>query len=159
MGDDLWGLTLSHHLPRMLMGLDGGLNEWFLWQQLHNLNVWEGEETWRRRPQQQGLLCNKQLCMCPWVHLSDPRGLLLNIIFFKVTGPKNYGIFVPDMQIFLKIQSGNETGVVSQILIKFWLWMVCLSPYTSHFSWQPEMFLKYCLILKTFWIATKTSYA
>ncbi len=39
------GLTLSHHLTRMLMGSEGGLNEWFLWQQLYNLNVWEGEKT------------------------------------------------------------------------------------------------------------------
>lgn len=38
------GLTLSHHLPRMPMGLEGRLTEWFLWQQLYNLNVWEVEE-------------------------------------------------------------------------------------------------------------------
>lgn len=85
MGDDLWGIDTILPPTQNADGLGWGLNEWFLWQQLHNLNVWEGEETWRRRPQQQGLLCNKQLCMCPWVHLSELWGLLLNInVFFRI---------------------------------------------------------------------------
>lgn len=51
------GLTLSHHLPRMLMGSEEGLNEWFLWKQLYNLNAWEGEK------REEGGLNNKGCCV------------------------------------------------------------------------------------------------
>lgn len=58
-------------------------------------------------------------------------------------------VFVPDMQILKKNQSGNQTVIASQILITFWLWIACLSSYTSLLSWQPAMVLKFCLILMT----------
>lgn len=86
VGDDLWGIDTTY--PECWWALERGMNEWFLWQQLYNLNVWEGEETWRIKPQQ-GLLCNS-ICMCPWDHLSDPRGLLLNVFFRSYWNKKIY---------------------------------------------------------------------
>lgn len=46
----------------MLMGLRGGLNDWFLWQLFYNFSVLQLEEAQKQRPQQQALLCN--CCAC-----------------------------------------------------------------------------------------------
>lgn len=49
MDDDLWEErgaidTVSPPTQNADGVLRGEMNEWFPWQQLHNLNVWEGEE-------------------------------------------------------------------------------------------------------------------
>lgn len=49
MGDDLRAIDAVSPPTQNAHGL-AGRTEWFLWQQLYNLNVWERAETCRRPP-------------------------------------------------------------------------------------------------------------
>lgn len=68
---------------------------------------------------QQGLLCNKQLCMCPPIRSSRAAAKYT----YMNLDQTNAVIFVHDT--LKNFQSYSLTVVTSQILIKFWLLVVC----------------------------------
>lgn len=133
-----WGSALSEDLPRMLMGSKGGLNEWFLWQLVYNLNVLE--DTKRKASTTGCCVTVMHVSLSSLTRSSRTAGKYR----FSSRGQINSVKSVFDRH-FGETESGSESVDVSQILITFWLWTLC-----AQAAWQSEKFFKYGLFLKTF---------
>lgn len=88
--DDLRGIDAVSPPTQNADGfLRGGMNEWFLWQQLYNLNMWRRGLGERKRLQR-GLLCNKQSLRPPIYQIPPRAAAKYTCMNSEFTGPKKH---------------------------------------------------------------------
>lgn len=117
ISDDLWGIdTVSPPTQNA-----DGLENWMSGSYGNSSTTWMCR---RKRKCEEKSLNNKDCCVTvTYVSLSSliRSSRASDKYIFWNWDQTNNVIFVLDIQLYLKIQSGNERVVASQILIKFWL--------------------------------------